>query len=139
MRRGREAHQFDIGYPGSSLAMEAPERSGGLLAGDRAPDALVMGAAGQPVRLFSLMKGPHWTVIGVEANLVPERISAKGVHVHVIGHGGDLKDSDGQFAAAYGLSPGDWLLIRPDGYVGAILSTGSGTSPATFRKRALPL
>jgi hypothetical protein len=23
---------------------------------------------------------------------------------------------------AYGLSPGDWVLVRPDGYVGAIVS-----------------
>ena len=139
MRRGREVHQLDIGYSGSSLAMEAPERSGGLLAGDRAPDALVMGAARQPVRLFSLMTGPHWTVIGVEADYVLERLSAKGVHVHVIGLGGDLKDSYGQFAAVYGLSPGDWLLIRPDGYVGAILGAGSGTSPSMYLKRAMPL
>jgi hypothetical protein len=23
---------------------------------------------------------------------------------------------------AYGLSPGDWVLVRPDGYVGAMVS-----------------
>jgi hypothetical protein len=26
--------------------------------------------------------------------------------------------------AAYGVSPGDWVLVRPDGYVGAIVSAG---------------
>lgn len=56
-RRGREVHQLDIGYPESSLALEKPERRGGLLAGDRAPDAPIMGAAGQPRRLFDLFKG----------------------------------------------------------------------------------
>ncbi len=32
MRRGREVHQLDIGYPSSSFAVEKPERRGGLLA-----------------------------------------------------------------------------------------------------------
>ena len=59
MRRGRDTHQLDIGYPNSTLAMEAPERHGVLLAGDRAPVAEVQGAAGQPHRLFDLFKGPH--------------------------------------------------------------------------------
>jgi hypothetical protein len=39
MRRGREVHQLDIGYPDSPLALEQPKRARGLLAGDRAPDA----------------------------------------------------------------------------------------------------
>lgn len=39
MRRGREVHQLDIGYPDSPLALEQPKRARGLLAGDRAPVA----------------------------------------------------------------------------------------------------
>lgn len=35
---------------------------------------------------------------------------------------GDLIDDDGHFRDADGLSPGDWLLVRPDGYVGAIFA-----------------
>ena len=38
-----------------------------------------------------------------------------------VGADGDLRDVDGCFAQAYGLSVGDWALIRPDGYVGAII------------------
>jgi 2-polyprenyl-6-methoxyphenol hydroxylase-like FAD-dependent oxidoreductase len=52
IRRRREVHQLDLGYPESSPALERPDRGGGLLAGDRAPDAPIRGAAGQPTRLF---------------------------------------------------------------------------------------
>jgi len=121
MRRGREVQQLDLAYPTSSLAFEAPERRGGILAGDRAPDAPLTGAGGQPVRLFDLLKGPHWTLIGYEtdhAAWAPRR----GLRIHAVGSRGDLIDTHGHFHNAYGLGPGDWVLVRPDGYVGAIVS-----------------
>ena len=122
MRRGREVHQLDLGYPESALALEMPQRNGGLLAGDRVPDAPIRGAAGQPTRLFDLLKGAHWTLLGYEAtrNLVPARA---GLHIHAFGPHGDLKDDAGHFREAYALTPGDWVLVRPDGYVGAILAS----------------
>lgn len=122
MRRGRELHQLDLGYPESSLALEKPERVGGLLAGDRSPDAPILGAAGQPTRLFELFKGAHWTLLGYGAKgeLVPPR---PGLHIHGFGPGGDLVDDRGHVRDAYALSPGDWVLVRPDGYVGAIVSS----------------
>ncbi|SEN76356.1 2-polyprenyl-6-methoxyphenol hydroxylase [Sphingomonas gellani] len=120
MRRGRDTHQLDIGYPGSPLAVETPERHGVLLAGDRAPDALVRGAAGQPRRLFDLFKGPHWTLLAYGDGSMATR---PGLHVHAIGQRGDLADDAGEFQAAYGVEAGDRVLVRPDGYVGAIVST----------------
>ncbi|MGI4958397.1 MAG: FAD-dependent monooxygenase [Janthinobacterium lividum] len=121
-RRGREVQQLDIGYSGSFLAVEMPERTGGLLAGDRAPDAPLMGAAGQRVRLFEVMKGPHWTTIGYEAAPGTGPAPRRNLHVRHVDAHGDLRDIDGHFAAAYGLAPGSWILIRPDGYIGAIFS-----------------
>jgi 2-polyprenyl-6-methoxyphenol hydroxylase-like FAD-dependent oxidoreductase len=122
-RRGREVHQLDIGYPGSSLALEAPERRDGMLAGDRAPDAPLRGAGGQPRRLFDLFAGPHWTLLGY-LPMQPMRIPARtGLHIHIVGPGGDLEDSSGHLRAAYGLAAGDWVLVRPDGYIGAIVSS----------------
>ncbi|MBB4233595.1 FAD-dependent oxidoreductase [Rhizobium esperanzae] len=126
MRRGREVHQLDIGYPEASLALEKPERRSGLLAGDRAPDALLKGAAGQPRRLFDLFKGTHWTLLGYEAEqaaVQPQR----GLHIHRIGRRGDLIDEGGHFRDAYALTPGDFVLVRPDGYIGAIVASGEAS------------
>ncbi|OWV75356.1 2-polyprenyl-6-methoxyphenol hydroxylase [Rhizobium sp. R339] len=122
IRRGREVHQLDIGYPDSSFALEKPERHGGLLAGDRAPDAPLTGAAGQPMRLFDLFKGTHWTLLGyeVEQATIPPR---PGLHIHRVGRRGDVIDESGHFRDAYALASGDWVLVRPDGYVGAIVSS----------------
>jgi hypothetical protein len=69
-----------------------------------------------------LFKGPHWTLLGYDvdrAAIAPRR----GLHVHVVGQGGDLRDDAGHFQQAYALSPGDWVLIRPDGYVGTIVAS----------------
>ncbi len=122
MRRGREVRQLDLGYAQSSLALEKPERRGGLLAGDRAPDAPIRGAAGQSTRLFELFKGPHWTLLGyqVERDVVPPR---PRLHIHTLGPRGDIFDEGGHLRDAYALTSGDWVLVRPDGYVGAIVSS----------------
>jgi hypothetical protein len=122
MRRGRGVQQLDIGYPGSPLALQMPERVAGLLAGDRAPDAPLRGAAGQPARLFELLRGPHWTLLGYQVNrsAVPART---GLHIHCIGPDGELIDEGEHFRGAYAVSPGDWVLVRPDGYIGAFVGS----------------
>ena len=122
IRRGREVQQLDIGYPGSPLALEQPTRSEGLSAGDRAPDAPLRGAAGQPMRLFDLLRGPHWTLLGyqVKRDAVPAR---SGLHIHCIGPGAELVDDSRHFRSAYTVSSGDWVLVRPDGYIGAFVDS----------------
>ncbi len=129
MRRGRDTHQLDIGYPESSLAVEAPERHGALLAGDRAPDAQVRGAAGQSHRLFDLFKGPHWTLLTYDGAPAAAR---PGLQVYFFGEGGDLADDAGHFQAAYGVTAGDRVLVRPDGYVGAIVSAGKDVALSEY-------
>jgi 2-polyprenyl-6-methoxyphenol hydroxylase-like FAD-dependent oxidoreductase len=124
MRRGRETHQLDLGYPESRLSLNKPARSPELvMAGDRAPDAPVRGAAGQATRLFKLFQGPHWTLIGyhVEREAIAPR---RDLHIHTVGVRGDIVDESGYVRDAYGVSAGDWVLVRPDGYVGAIVSSG---------------
>ncbi|MFZ0657497.1 MAG: FAD-dependent oxidoreductase [Candidatus Binataceae bacterium] len=124
MRRGRETHQLDLGYPQSSLSLNKPARSPErVMAGDRAPDAPIRGAAGQPTRLFKLFQGPHWTLLGYEVDrgaIAPRR----DLHIHPISVRGDIIDESGYVRDAYGLSAGDWVLVRPDGYIGAIVSSG---------------
>lgn len=131
MRRGREVHQLDIGYAGSSLAVESPSRAGALRAGDRAPDAPLHGAAGQPTRLFTLMRGPHWTLVGrgVERDLVKPR---PGLSIHTLGPGGDVYDHSGHFQEAYDLPSGWWVLVRPDGYIGAFVAAADIAKLETY-------
>jgi 2-polyprenyl-6-methoxyphenol hydroxylase-like FAD-dependent oxidoreductase len=126
-RRGREVHQLDIGYPVSALSVEPSSRPGILLAGDRAPDAPLRGAAGCPRRLFDLFAGAHWSLIGYETTrqIVAPR---SDLHIHCVGIGHELSDDGGHLRDAYGLAPGEWVLVRPDGYVGAIF--GSDQSEA---------
>ncbi|MEA3177581.1 MAG: hypothetical protein QOI59_1104 [Gammaproteobacteria bacterium] len=132
MRRGREVLQLDLCYPDSPLALEKPERQGGILAGDRAPDAPIRRPSGFPTRLFDLFKGVHWTLLGYEV----ERLSAinprSGVHIHAVGPHGDIVDDGGHVREGYGLQPGDRVLVRPDGYVGAIVNSQQTSALETY-------
>ena len=123
MRRGRDTQQLDIGYSESALSLERPPRTSGLRAGDRAPDAPLHGAAGVPTRLFKLFQGPHWTLLGYEVDHVTAVRPRAGLRIHTVGARGDIIDQGGHIRDGYGLEPGDWLLIRPDGYIGAIVSS----------------
>jgi 2-polyprenyl-6-methoxyphenol hydroxylase-like FAD-dependent oxidoreductase len=122
MRRGPEVQQLDLGYTGSSVGLNTSDRAPDLLlAGDRAPDVPLMGRAGQPVRLFELLKGPHWTLLEFETAKHAETIEArKNLHIHRIAADGDLVDVKALFATTYGVVSGDRVLIRPDGYIAAI-------------------
>jgi hypothetical protein len=132
MRRGREVQQLDLCYPDSPLTLQRPERQGSVLAGDRAPDAPIRGAGGLPTRLFNLFKGFHWTLVGYEV----ERLSAvkprRGLHIHAVGPQGDIVDDGGHIRNGYGVRPGDWVLVRPDGYIGAIVSSDHRSALETY-------
>lgn len=121
MRRGRDAQQLDLGYPWSSIALEMPVRDMGLAAGDRAPDARFTTRAGEPVRLFQITQGAHWTLLCFQGEHAPA--PRPSLMVHHISPNGDLRD-DGSFRDAYAAHPGEWFVIRPDGYIGAILGPG---------------
>lgn len=121
-RRGREVRQLDIGYCDSSLALEFPQRHAGLRAGDRAPDAPICRVSGHSTRVFDLLKGTHWTLFGYGVDRDQVRPRA-GLQIHTFGIAGDVGDDCGHFSDAYAVEQGDWVLVRPDGYIGAIVST----------------
>lgn len=120
MRRGRETHQLDLGYRSSSLSLQPAKPRDGVSAGDRAPDAPLQGAAGQPRRLFDLFHGPHWTLIG-RAPDIALPTPRRELRVHRIGGEGELRDMGNGLGATYGMGDDDLLLVRPDGYVAALL------------------
>jgi len=135
MRRGREEHQLDLCYAASSLALEMPERIFGVHAGDRAPDAPARGAAGQATRLFDLFKGPHWTLLGLDGAPPAIGPTRPNLHIHVVGPHGDIDDADGYIREGYGVAAGDLILVRPDGYVGAIVSAEQRDVLKTYMAR----
>ena len=102
MRRGREVHQLDLGYPESSLSLTAPERATGLRAGDRAPDGVLQGEDRERRRLFELFRGPHWTLIA--RDVAPSALPAAGPHLHV------------HLDQTYDMAEGDILLVAGKGH-----------------------
>ncbi|MGW5266411.1 FAD-dependent oxidoreductase [Microbispora sp. NPDC004025] len=119
-RRDRDVSQLDLGYRDSPLSHTDPRRATGVLAGDRAPDAPVTGAGGLPTRLFSLFTGTHWTLIGYDVPAGDAPAARRGVRVHTIGERGDIVDTGRHVRDGYGLASGQWVLVRPDGYVAAV-------------------
>jgi hypothetical protein len=74
--------------------------------------------------LFDVFKGPHWTLLGYNAR---DGISARAnLHIHRIGT--EFADDGGHVKDAYGLADGEWVLVRPDGYVGAVMSSDELTA-----------
>ncbi|WP_329456079.1 FAD-dependent oxidoreductase [Streptomyces sp. NBC_01497] len=131
-QRGREVSQLDLGYPDSPLTMTDPGRDKGVLAGDRAPDAPVTGAGGLATRLFTLFQGPHWTLLGYDVARAEAPAPRGGLHIHSIGARGDMFDTGGHVRDAYTLSSGQWVLIRPDGYVAAVVATSGLGAVETY-------
>lgn len=117
MRRGRETGQLELSYPDSPLSFASSRGGGPIQAGDRAPDAPLLGAGGQRLRLFDLIGGTCWTLLGADVDRGALR-ARRGLRVHVIG--GDAMDDLGAFRDAYRLGSGEWVLVRPDGYVAAV-------------------
>ena len=139
MRRGRDTQQLDLSYAGASLAFGRVGATRRLFAGDRAPDAPVRGAAGQSARLFNLFQGPHWTLLGYETDRTSAIASRPALCIHLVGEKGDIVDDGGHMRDAYDLRPGDWVLVRPDGYVGAIVSSDEVSYLENVGLEALPL
>jgi 2-polyprenyl-6-methoxyphenol hydroxylase-like FAD-dependent oxidoreductase len=97
-----------------------------LTAGDRAPDAPC-----GPTRLFDVFRGTHSTLLAfdVDDDVLPE--DSADLHVWRIGPTpGDrtLVDVDGHAHHAYGVEEPTLFWIRPDGYVGRVMT--AATAPA---------
>ena len=136
MKRNREVGQLDLGYRTSSLTFAGSIPTAKIEAGDRAPDAPCRGRAGQPTRLFHLFQGRHWTLIGVGVTERPA--PCEGLRIVTVGDGGDIVDDGGHIADAYGLDAGQWALIRPDGYLAAIVAGSDVQQAIAFCQAALP-
>ena len=99
-----------------------------VTSGDRAPDAPGLNAKGEAIRLFDVFRGPHFTLLrlfGPDGQMsASEWRGVKCVDVRAApksNDGGEVYgDVFGHFASAYGAGKGEYLLVRPDGYIGWI-------------------
>ena len=123
-RKG-EHLQLGLNYRGGPLAVDERRDvpDGVTRAGDRAPDAPLMDAVGKPVRLFDAFRGPHFTLLALDAAELPplDARYADAVRAYRIARpgtaagNGALIDSDGHAHRIYGQG---LILVRPDGYLG---------------------
>ena len=125
--------QLGLHYRWSALA-GGGEATGALRSGDRAPDARCHTRDGVEARLFDVYRGPHATLLGFGArttSVLAEIGAAHGARVRTctILQPGEalatsalatLVDVHTEATDCYGLSDGDLVLVRPDGYVAAI-------------------
>ena len=124
----RETSQLGITYRDGPLAPETEPGTPTLHAGDRAPDSVCSDpASGTDIRVFDLLRGPHWTVLAfadTDTDTAPTELHGSEVRTWVIDDRaqGALRDKNNATRAAYGVTGPTTFLIRPDGYVGAIAS-----------------
>ncbi|MBF6334139.1 FAD-dependent monooxygenase [Nocardia transvalensis] len=101
--------QLRLNYRGGPLAVDVRDHPGALRAGDRAPDARC-----GDVRLFDLFRGPHVTLLGFGTDPADlARPFGDRVRAYRI-------DNSAEARRNYDVAPGTLVLVRPDGYIGAI-------------------
>ncbi|MFF4585543.1 FAD-dependent monooxygenase [Streptomyces sp. NPDC001388] len=147
LKRGDEERQLSLSYRGGPLAPADAPATKTLHVGDRAPDAPC--TAPGTSRLFEIFQGPHFTVLafGPDATeALPELTwPAEGAElrryaVHS-GRGidrGRISDATGQLTGVYGVEGDTLMLIRPDGYIGGIITSDWAASFATAAEAFTP-
>ncbi|MFF3940463.1 FAD-dependent monooxygenase [Streptomyces phaeofaciens] len=148
LKRGDEERQLGLTYHGGPLAPADAPATKTLQVGDRAPDAPCTARGTR--RLFDIYRGPHFTLLafGPAATAALPQLPwpAQGAELRRYavrsGRGidsGHITDDTGQLADIYGVECDALVLIRPDGYVGAIVTTdwtaSFATATATFTPR----
>lgn len=143
----REA-QLLIDYAGSPIVADG--------AGGRAPDArgLVRPAVADPVRLYTLLAGTRHTLLlyadattgfeALEAVAVSAIEAAHGLlDVYVVAHADAavdatvlplVRDTDGDFAKAYGVDGAAAFVVRPDGHLGYVGAAESAALVAHLQR-----
>ena len=136
IRRDASTIELGLNYRGSALARDDRDETAALRAGDRAPDATGLATVDGQHRLFDLTRGGHFTLLSFGA--APGAIKAfpfglRTLHVVRQPAGpGDIADTDGYLARAYGATERTLVLIRPDGYIGLISDAGDVSSVSDY-------
>jgi 2-polyprenyl-6-methoxyphenol hydroxylase-like FAD-dependent oxidoreductase len=143
LRRGDEERQLLLTYRGGPLAL-ADDATATLHVGDRAPDAACEGLGIS--RLFDAFRGPHFTLLsfGERADAAQEAVpwapTGAGLRrFHVVETRGVVRegivvDARGSLRERYGITADTIILVRPDGYIGAIATTGWAAALESARR-----
>jgi 2-polyprenyl-6-methoxyphenol hydroxylase-like FAD-dependent oxidoreductase len=127
LRREASTIQIDINYRGSALARDDRGETARLRAGDRAPDATQLMTVEGERRLFDLTRGGRFTLLSFGATPAVEVSPCDFSTLRVVERPtgpGDIADTGGHLAGAYGATDRTLVLIRPDGYVGLVSDAG---------------
>lgn len=128
-RRDAVMLQLGITYKEMSLSRATGHPAVNLSPGDRAPDAPGTDGRGESLRLFDLLRGPHFTLLRLFPTGDEPAFEAQNLRfVEAVRElpedrprsGRVFVDAFGHLASAYGGGNGDLMLVRPDGYVGWI-------------------
>ncbi|SPF06667.1 FAD-dependent oxidoreductase [Streptomyces sp. MA5143a] len=148
MKRGKDEQQLALTYYGGPLAPADGMRTETLRVGDRAPDAELRDSGGAGVRLFDVLRGPHFTALayGPRAARDLERIDwpragapLKRLAVGpAAADGSAFSDARSTLKRSYGLTGDTLLLIRPDGYLGHIATSDFLTTTQTAARAMTP-
>ena len=138
--------QLTIGYRGSSLSADGRAGDAAVRAGDRVPDVPGLLTAEGPRRLFDLIRGGRFTVLSFGAAPLDGIPSSARIVRVVTGSTGraevtdsEVTDPEGTLAAAFEVRPGAIVVLRPDGYIGAIADDGDARTVAEYVSRFAPL
>ncbi|MFD9958480.1 FAD-dependent oxidoreductase [Amycolatopsis sp. NPDC059020] len=127
VRRDANTMQLRVNYRGSALARDDRDETASLRAGDRAPDATKLTTVDGEHRLFEMTRGGRFTLLSFGATPAVEASSFDLKTLQVVGQPtgpGDIADTEGHLADAYGATDRTLVLIRPDGYVALISDAG---------------
>jgi hypothetical protein len=147
LKRGDEERQIGLSYHGGPLAPGGGPATKTLRVGDRAPDAPCTGPGVR--RLFDLYQGPQFTLLAFgpnAADALPDLAWPTGggeLHRYAVHteHGGDdrsLADTTGLVSSIYGTVGDTLILIRPDGYLGSIITADWTAAFAATTKAFAP-
>jgi len=114
-----------------------------IIPGVRAPHAWLQGPDGARISTIDLW-GAGFILIGYQCppewHCAAERLSAKlGVDLRYVnvGNGEDYLPEDEKFSKLYGQNGGEPVLVRPDGFIAAQLSTSASSSYEVVLEQAL--
>jgi len=132
------AEEVNVNYRNSPIAVGRRLRHAKVVAGDHVPHAVDAAVQKQLSAVCGVQNAGH-VVLTVAAGAVAPAAGDGQVQVlvtaddtHVAGYDTVIADPDGVVAQRFGLKNGGRVVIRPDGYIGAIAALDDTTTVADY-------